>query len=178
MSWLLIQFTIPISIHLELTLCSYWWIKGLLGKMIPTSLWQKPGPGQESSAKWFFVFCRKKKSMMICWIFGVALVFLRSSHSHSSQRKLIFDVIINISHVWCKFICPKYYKHQLIKFGFSEKATKFEKNFVVLLTRASCSVGAKGYLSKSRRIFLKTNVDKSYYTNFNDFKTIENWPSF
>ena len=28
----------------------------------------------------------------------------------------------------------------LLKFGFSEKATKFEKFFVVLLTRASCSV--------------------------------------
>ena len=28
----------------------------------------------------------------------------------------------------------------LLKFGFSEKATKFEKIFVALLTRASCSV--------------------------------------
>ena len=28
----------------------------------------------------------------------------------------------------------------LLKFRFSEKATKFEKIFVVLLTRASCSV--------------------------------------
>ena len=36
-----------------------------------------------------------------------------------------------------------------IKFGFSEKATKFEKIFVVLLTRASCSVHATAYLSKS-----------------------------
>ena len=53
-----------------------------------------------------------------------------------------------------------------IKFGFSEKATKFEKIFVVLLTRASCYVRATAYLSKSRR-FLKTNADKSYYTNFN-----------
>ena len=31
---------------------------------------------------------------------------------------------------------------KLLKFGFSEKATKFEKIFVVLLTRASCSVRA------------------------------------
>ena len=54
-----------------------------------------------------------------------------------------------------------------LKFGFSEKATKFEKIFVVLLTRASCSVRATAYLSKSRRRFFKTNVDKSYYTNFN-----------
>ena len=37
----------------------------------------------------------------------------------------------------------------VVKFGFSEKATKFEKIFVVLLTRASCSVSATAYLSKS-----------------------------
>ena len=37
----------------------------------------------------------------------------------------------------------------LLKFGFSEKATKFEKIFVVLLRRASCSVRAIAYLSKS-----------------------------
>ena len=54
-----------------------------------------------------------------------------------------------------------------LKFGFSEKATKFEKIFVVLLTRASCSVRATAYLSKSRQRFFKTNLDKSYYTNFN-----------
>ena len=46
-----------------------------------------------------------------------------------------------------------------IKFGFSEKATKFEKIFVVLLKSV--------FLSESRRRFLKTNVVKSYYTNFN-----------
>jgi hypothetical protein len=55
-----------------------------------------------------------------------------------------------------------------LKFGFSEKATKFEKIFVVLLTRASCSVRATAYLSKSQLRFLKINVDKSYYTNFKD----------
>ena len=47
----------------------------------------------------------------------------------------------------------------MLKFGFSEKATKFEKKIVVLWTRASCSVRATAYLSKSRRRF----VDKSYY---------------
>jgi hypothetical protein len=52
-----------------------------------------------------------------------------------------------------------------LKFEFSEKATKFEKIFVVLLTRVSFSVRATGYLSKSCRRFLKTNVDKLYYTN-------------
>ena len=38
------------------------------------------------------------------------------------------------------------------------------------MTRASCSVHAKAYLLKSRRKFLKTNVDKSYYTNFSTSK--------
>ena len=33
----------------------------------------------------------------------------------------------------------------MVKFGFSEKATKFEKIFVVLLTRASCSVRTTAY---------------------------------
>ena len=32
-----------------------------------------------------------------------------------------------------------------VKFGFSENATKFEKIFIVLLTRASCSVRATAY---------------------------------
>ena len=53
----------------------------------------------------------------------------------------------------------------VLKFGFSEKATKFEKIFLVFLTRASCSVRATVYLSKSRRRFF-FKVDKSYYTNF------------
>ena len=53
-----------------------------------------------------------------------------------------------------------------LKFGFSEKATKFEKIFVILLTRALCSLRATLYLSKSRQRFFKTNVVKSYYTNF------------
>ena len=54
---------------------------------------------------------------------------------------------------------------ELIKFGFTEKATKFDKIFVGLLTRALCSVRATAYLSKSQRIFFKTNVVKLYYTN-------------
>ena len=41
-----------------------------------------------------------------------------------------------------------------------------KKIFVVLLTRASCSVHATPYLSKSRRRFFKTNVVKLYYTTF------------
>ena len=56
---------------------------------------------------------------------------------------------------------------KLLKFGFSEKATKFEKIFIVLLTRVSCSVHATVYLSKNRLRSLKINVDKLNYTNFN-----------
>ena len=52
---------------------------------------------------------------------------------------------------------------------FSEKATKFEKIFVVLLTRASYSVRATAYLSKSQWRFFKTKVVKLYYTNFKDW---------
>ena len=48
-----------------------------------------------------------------------------------------------------------------LKFGFSEK-----KICVVLLTRASCSVPATAYLSKSWWRFFKTNVVKLYHTNF------------
>ena len=59
-----------------------------------------------------------------------------------------------------------------LKFGFSEKATKFEKIFVVLLTRVLCSVRATAYLSKRRQRFFKTNVVKSYYTDFNSFITV------
>ena len=43
----------------------------------------------------------------------------------------------------------------ILKFCFSEKATKFEKIFVLLLTRASCSVCPTPYLSKSRQRFFK-----------------------
>ena len=53
-----------------------------------------------------------------------------------------------------------------LKFGLSRRPQNLKKIFVVLLTRASCSVRATAYLSKSRRRFLKTNVDLSYYTNF------------
>ena len=55
-----------------------------------------------------------------------------------------------------------------IKFGFSDKATKFEKIFVVLLTTALCPVRATAYLSKSWQRFFKTNMVKLYYTNFTD----------
>jgi hypothetical protein len=40
------------------------------------------------------------------------------------------------------------------------------------LTRGSCSVRATAYLSKSPRRFLKTNVDKSYYTKFKKYVLI------
>ena len=73
----------------------------------------------------------------------------------------------------------------ILKFGFSEKATKFQKVFVILLTIASCSVRATAYLSKSWRRFFKTNVVKSNYTNitnrgfsiknYHDTNPICNW---
>ena len=52
-----------------------------------------------------------------------------------------------------------------VRFGFPEKATKFQKSLSYFWV--SCSVRATAYLSKSQRRFFKTNVDKSYYTNFN-----------
>ena len=48
-----------------------------------------------------------------------------------------------------------------VKLGFSEKATKFEKIFVVLLTRVSWSVLATAYLSKRQRRFFFKSVDPS-----------------
>ena len=60
-----------------------------------------------------------------------------------------------------------------LKFGFSEKATKYEKIFVVLLTRATLSVRATAYLSKSGQRFFKTNVVKSYYTNFKEESSLK-----
>ena len=57
----------------------------------------------------------------------------------------------------------------VVKLGFSENAIKFEKTFVVLWTRAAYTVCATAYLSKSGRRFFKTNVDKSYNTNFTMF---------
>ena len=42
------------------------------------------------------------------------------------------------------------------------------------MTRASCSVRATAYLSKSRWRFKKKNVDKSYYTNFTKSSFIYN----
>ena len=77
-------------------------------------------------------------------------------------------ILVKKSHAHCGFIATQCTVRQLkkVKLGFSEKATKFEKIFVVLLTRVSCSVRATAYLSKSRRRFFKTNVVKSYYTNF------------
>ena len=53
--------------------------------------------------------------------------------------------------------------------GFLRRPQNLKKIFVVLLTRASCSVRATEYLSKSWQRFLKTNVVKLYYTNFTPF---------
>ena len=53
-----------------------------------------------------------------------------------------------------------------LKFGFSEKASNFEKIFIALLTIVSCSARNSVLVKKLTKIFFK-NVDKSYYTNFN-----------
>ena len=50
--------------------------------------------------------------------------------------------------------------------GFLKRPKNLKKIFFVLLTRASCSVRATAYLSKSRRRLFKTNVVMSDYTNF------------
>ena len=59
-----------------------------------------------------------------------------------------FEDDANLTLTFCLEDGPKRYSK--LKFGFSEKATKFEKIFVVLLTTALCSVRATAYLSKSR----------------------------
>ena len=53
---------------------------------------------------------------------------------------IIFMAQIELSKQLWKQKISKY-----VKFGFSEKATKFEKVFVLLLTRASCSVRTTAY---------------------------------
>ena len=50
--------------------------------------------------------------------------------------------------------------------GFLRRPQNLKKIFFVLLTRASCSVCAIAYLSKSQQRFFKTNVVNLYYTNF------------
>ena len=75
---------------------------------------------------------------------------------------------------------------QDLKFGLSEKATKLEKNLYRLFDKCvmfcPCALrrrvdlflieiqnmGAKQYLSKSQRRFLKSNVVKLNYSNFTD----------
>ena len=54
----------------------------------------------------------------------------------------------------------------LLNFGFLRRPQNLKKIFVALLIRASCSVCATVYLSKSWWRYSKTSVDKSYYTNF------------
>ena len=96
---------------------------------------------KSSNGKWKFLFQRKKKSVM------------------PSDPYIVCQQLQVILYQSLSFF-------NQLKFVFSEKATKFAKIFIVLLTRASCSVRATAYLSKRRRRFFKTNVDKLYYTNF------------
>ena len=61
------------------------------------------------------------------------------------------------------------FNQPLLKFRFYEQAIKFEKIFVVLLTRGSCSVPATVCLSKSRLRFLcktwSSRISKLYRQN-------------
>ena len=94
---------------------------------------------------------------MFSWFFGANKKFVKRQQW---KLKIIIPSVENL---------PRTASQGKLKFGFFEKATKFEKIFVVLLTRASCSVRATAYLSKIRRRFFKTNVVKLYYTNFTPF---------
>ena len=62
------------------------------------------------------------------------------------EKKLSFDItsknLLNLRSRQKVYLTLLKYP-RILKFGFSEKATKFEKIFVVVLTRASCSVRAK-----------------------------------
>ena len=101
----------------------------------------------------------KKQFFQILQSIDLCTYFNQICESMELKSKINTCVLKNL---WTKKGIVNY----IVKFGFSEKATKFEKIFVVLLTRASCSVHAIVYLSKSWRRFSETNVDKSYYTNF------------
>ena len=72
------------------------------------------------------------------------------------KLELVKEWVMKSTKIFSKNSHNTYGWGSLLKFGFSEKATKFEKIFIVLLTRVSCSVCATVYLSRSRhRFFLK-----------------------
>ena len=94
------------------------------------------------------------------------LWFANVSKHLSDHTPELYEIQVNFSKKK-KWNIEKTNLFDYLKFVFSEKATKFEKIFVVLLTRVSCSAHVTAYFSKSWRRFLKINVVKSYYTNFN-----------
>ena len=55
---------------------------------------------------------------------------------------------------------------RLLKFGFSEKATKFEKNLCRTFDKSIVFCARNSVLVKKSTKIFQTNVDKSYYTNF------------
>ena len=105
------------------------------------------------------------KCPIFCLRFGI------DERSHVKTAKSLNEVTAgeNCVTFHTVMLCSVFFSEiQLVKLGFSEKATNFEKIFVVLLTRASCSMLATAYLSKSRQRFFKTNVVKSFYTNIKE----------
>ena len=58
------------------------------------------------------------------------------------------------------------HKFSVIKFGFSEKATKFEKNLRRTFDKSVVFCARNSVLVKKSTKIFKKNVDKSYYTNF------------
>ena len=61
----------------------------------------------------------------------------------------------------------------LLKFGFFEKATKFEKNLHHTFDKSFVFCARNSILVKSTKTF-QTNVDKLYYSNFTN--SIRLWP--
>ena len=64
---------------------------------------------------------------------------------------------------------------EFLKFGFSEKATKFEKNLCCTFDKSVVFCAGNSVLVKKSMKILKKNVDKLYYTNFTSrFVELEN----
>ena len=55
---------------------------------------------------------------------------------------------------------------EFLKFGFSEKATKFENNLCCTFDKSVVFCAQKSILVKKLMKKFKTNVDKSYYKKF------------
>ena len=88
------------------------------------------------------------------------LHILFSNHTYTKEKfKCQFYKVSNAKDQ--NFLC------RLLKFGFSEKATKCEKNLRCTFDKSVVFCARNSVLvKKSTKIFFE-NVDKSYYTKFN-----------